>query len=201
MTSSTTGSPVVTASPWPVLQLAAQWWPQVHDQFYHWQPSGDRKSMTSSTTGSPMVTASPWPVLPLAAQWWPQVHDQFYHWQPNGDRKSMTSSTTGSPMVTVSSRDRKSMTVSPWPVLPLAAQWGLLAVAVIIGGHWHIMIQWHCIQWSLFTVISNVKILKISDTRKMAVIILKIWIMWLYHRVMSSKNADWMANSVDPDHG
>ena len=27
----------------------------------------------------------------------------------------------------------------------------------------------------------------------------KIWTMWLYHRVMSPNDADWMANSVDPD--
>ena len=52
---------------------------------------------------------------------------------------------------------------------------------------------------SLSVSVITVKILKFLVTRKIAVIILKICMMWLYHRVMSPKDADGMANSVDPD--
>ena len=38
---------------------------------------------------------------------------------------------------------------------------------------------------------------KYSETRNIACY-LKIWTMWHYHRVASSKDADWMANSADP---
>ena len=40
---------------------------------------------------------------------------------------------------------------------------------------------------------------KFSDTQKMCCNHSKVWIMWLYHRVMSPNNADGMANTVDPD--
>ena len=40
---------------------------------------------------------------------------------------------------------------------------------------------------------------KFSDTQKMCCNHIKVWTMWLYHRVMSSNDADRMANSVDPD--
>ena len=40
---------------------------------------------------------------------------------------------------------------------------------------------------------------KYSDIQKIVVITLKIWTMWLYHRVMSPNDADGMANSVVPD--
>ena len=40
---------------------------------------------------------------------------------------------------------------------------------------------------------------KYSDTQKICFNHSKIWTMWLYHRVMSSNDADGMANSVDPD--
>ena len=40
---------------------------------------------------------------------------------------------------------------------------------------------------------------KYSDTQKICSNHSKIWTMWLYHRVMCPKNADRMANSVDPD--
>ena len=40
---------------------------------------------------------------------------------------------------------------------------------------------------------------KYSDTQKIRSNHSKIWTMWLYHRVMSSNDADGMANSVDPD--
>ena len=43
------------------------------------------------------------------------------------------------------------------------------------------------------------KIPKYSDTQKICSNHSKIWIMWLYHRVMSPNDADGMANSVDPD--
>ena len=46
---------------------------------------------------------------------------------------------------------------------------------------------------------AGVSIPKNSDTRKIAVINLKNWIMWIYHRVMPANNADRVANSVDPD--
>ena len=45
----------------------------------------------------------------------------------------------------------------------------------------------------------TVKVLKLRTPEKIAVNILKICIMWLFHRVVSPKDADWMANSVDPD--
>ena len=40
---------------------------------------------------------------------------------------------------------------------------------------------------------------KYSDTQNICCNHSKIWTMWLYHRVMSPKDADGMANSVDPD--
>ena len=40
---------------------------------------------------------------------------------------------------------------------------------------------------------------KYSDTPKNCYNHSKIVTMWLYHRVMSAKDADGMANSVDPD--
>ena len=40
---------------------------------------------------------------------------------------------------------------------------------------------------------------KYSDTQKNFCNHSKIWTMWLYHRVMGPKDADGMANSVDPD--
>ena len=43
------------------------------------------------------------------------------------------------------------------------------------------------------------KFTKYSDTQKICCNHSKIWTMWLYHRVMSPKDADGMANSVDPD--
>ena len=43
------------------------------------------------------------------------------------------------------------------------------------------------------------KIPKYSDTQKIGCNHSKIWTRWLYHRVMSSNDADEMANSVDPD--
>ena len=43
------------------------------------------------------------------------------------------------------------------------------------------------------------KFFKYLDTQKICCNHYKIWTMWLYHRVMSPKDADRMANSVDPD--
>ena len=40
---------------------------------------------------------------------------------------------------------------------------------------------------------------KYSDTQKICCNHSKIWTVWLYHRVMSTNDADRMANSVDPD--
>ena len=40
---------------------------------------------------------------------------------------------------------------------------------------------------------------KYSDTQNVCCNHSKIWTMWFYHRVASSKDADGMANSVDPD--
>ena len=40
---------------------------------------------------------------------------------------------------------------------------------------------------------------KYSDNQNICCNHSKIWTMWLYHRVMSPKDADGMANSVDPD--
>ena len=40
---------------------------------------------------------------------------------------------------------------------------------------------------------------KYSDTQTICCNHSKIWTMWFYHRVMSQKDADGMANSVDPD--
>ena len=40
---------------------------------------------------------------------------------------------------------------------------------------------------------------KYSDTPKNCCNHSKIWTMWVYHRVMSPKDADGMANSADPD--
>ena len=40
---------------------------------------------------------------------------------------------------------------------------------------------------------------KYSDTQKICCNHSKIWIMWLYNRVMSPNDAAGMANSVDPD--
>ena len=40
---------------------------------------------------------------------------------------------------------------------------------------------------------------KYSDTQKIVCNHSKIWIMWLYHRVMSPNDADGTANNVDPD--
>ena len=40
---------------------------------------------------------------------------------------------------------------------------------------------------------------KYSDTQNICCNHCNIWTMWLYHRVMSPKDADGMANSVDPD--
>ena len=45
------------------------------------------------------------------------------------------------------------------------------------------------------------KIPKFSDTQEICCNHPKIWTKWLYHRVMSPKDADGMANSVDPDLG
>ena len=42
------------------------------------------------------------------------------------------------------------------------------------------------------------KFLKYSDTQKICCNHSIIWTMWLYHRVMSTNDADGMANSVDP---
>ena len=46
---------------------------------------------------------------------------------------------------------------------------------------------------------STVNFLNIRTPKIFVVITLKIWTMWLYHRVMSPNDADGMANSVDPD--
>ena len=46
------------------------------------------------------------------------------------------------------------------------------------------------ISWSMYTV----KLLNFQSPKN-----LKIWTMWLYHRVISPKDADRIANSVDPD--
>ena len=43
------------------------------------------------------------------------------------------------------------------------------------------------------------KVPKYSDTQKICYKHSKIWTMWLYHRVLSPKDADRMANNVDPD--
>ena len=43
------------------------------------------------------------------------------------------------------------------------------------------------------------KFSKYSDTQKICCNQSKMWTMLLYHRVMSSNNANGMANSVDPD--
>ena len=43
------------------------------------------------------------------------------------------------------------------------------------------------------------KFLKYSDTQKICCNHSNIWTMWLYHRVMSPKDADGMADSVGPD--
>ena len=40
---------------------------------------------------------------------------------------------------------------------------------------------------------------KYSDAQNICYNHSKIWIMWLYHRVMSPDDADGMANSVDSD--
>ena len=40
---------------------------------------------------------------------------------------------------------------------------------------------------------------KYSDTQSICCYHSKIWTMWLYHREMSPKDAEGMANSVDPD--
>ena len=40
---------------------------------------------------------------------------------------------------------------------------------------------------------------KYSDTQKICCNHSKIWTMWFYHRVMSPRDADGMANSADPD--
>ena len=40
---------------------------------------------------------------------------------------------------------------------------------------------------------------KFSDTQNICCNYYKVWTMWLYHRLMSPNDADWMANSVDPD--
>ena len=55
------------------------------------------------------------------------------------------------------------------------------------------------------TLLSQVKVPdyrkfpKYSDTPKICCNHSNIWDMWLYHRVMSPNDADWMANSVDRD--
>ena len=43
------------------------------------------------------------------------------------------------------------------------------------------------------------KVPKYSDTQNICCNHSKIWTMWLYHRVLSPKDADRMANSADPD--
>ena len=45
----------------------------------------------------------------------------------------------------------------------------------------------------------TVKLLKIWTPEKYTVIILKIGLMWIFHREMRPNYADEMANSVDPD--
>ena len=45
----------------------------------------------------------------------------------------------------------------------------------------------------------TVNFLNIRTPKKFVVITLKIWIVWLYHRVMSPNNAEGKANSVDSD--
>ena len=45
----------------------------------------------------------------------------------------------------------------------------------------------------------TVNFLNIWTPEKLLYYCPKIWTMWLYHRGMSPKDADWMANSVDPD--
>ena len=54
----------------------------------------------------------------------------------------------------------------------------------------------NCMSWLKWCYHKNPKKL---DTRKIAVIILKFKQLWLYHRIMSQKDANRMANSVDPD--
>ena len=49
------------------------------------------------------------------------------------------------------------------------------------------------------TVMIYRKFPKYSDTQNICCSHSKIWTMWLYHRVMSSNDADGIANSVDPD--
>ena len=46
---------------------------------------------------------------------------------------------------------------------------------------------------------NTVKNLKIRTPEKFAVIIIKVGTVWFYDRVMHPKDADGMANSVDPD--
>ena len=45
----------------------------------------------------------------------------------------------------------------------------------------------------------NPEVYKNLDTQKICCIYPKIWTSWLYHWVMSLKDADGMANGVDPD--
>ena len=54
----------------------------------------------------------------------------------------------------------------------------------------------HCLD---ITAESTVKILKNLDNVNSCCNHPKIWTIWIYHRVMHSKDADGIANSVDPD--
>ena len=52
----------------------------------------------------------------------------------------------------------------------------------------------------LVTVTQHIrKFPKYTDNQTLCCNHSRIWTMWLYHRVMSPNDADWMANSVDPD--
>ena len=53
---------------------------------------------------------------------------------------------------------------------------------------------WQFLWWFVYR-----KFPQYSDTQKICCIHSKIWTVWLYYRVMSSNDADGMANSVDPD--
>ena len=49
------------------------------------------------------------------------------------------------------------------------------------------------------SLVNYCKFPKYSETQKIYCNHSKIWIMWLYHRVMSPNDADGMANSMDPN--
>ena len=64
-----------------------------------------------------------------------------------------------------------------------------------------------CLLWGILTCLMSFNVsaqsstitLQNFQTPKNCCNYLKIWTMWLYHIVMSPKDADRMANSVDPD--